>query len=98
MQRHFDQELGQLKEKLLTMASHSEGALTKAIKALVDRDDEMARSVKESDTIIDQLEKEMREAAANLEFELAARLRDEVKKLRDVEIGIGVEAVMGPAD
>ena len=45
-----------------------------------------------------QLEKEMREAAANLEFELAARLRDEVKKLRDVEIGIGVEKVMGPAD
>ncbi len=40
----------------------------------------------------------MREAAANLEFETAARLRDEVKKLRDVEIGVGVEGVMGPAD
>lgn len=40
----------------------------------------------------------MREAAANLEFELAARLRDEVKKLRDVEIGIGVEKVLPPAD
>lgn len=66
MQRHFDQELSQLKEKLLTMASHSEGALTKAIKALVDRDDEMARSVKESDTIIDQLEKEIDEMAINL--------------------------------
>jgi excinuclease ABC subunit B len=40
-------------------------------------------------------------AAANLEFETAARLRDEVKKLRDkiiVEIGIGVEAVLPPAD
>ena len=48
--------------------------------------------------VIDQLEKEMREAAASLEFELAARLRDEVKKLRDVEIGLGVEKVMGPAD
>ena len=48
--------------------------------------------------VIDTLEKEMREAAANLEFETAARLRDEVKKLRDVEIGIGVEAVLPPAD
>ncbi len=38
--------------------------------------------------VIDQLEKEMREAAANLEFELAARLRDEVKKLRETELGI----------
>lgn len=66
MQRHFDQELGQLKEKLLTMASHSESALTKAIKALVDRDDEVARSVKENDTIIDQLEKEIDEMAINL--------------------------------
>ena len=66
MQRHFDQELGQLKEKLLTMASHSEGALTKAIKALVDRDDELARSVKENDSIIDQLEKEIDELAINL--------------------------------
>jgi excinuclease UvrABC nuclease subunit len=41
--------------------------------------------------VIDQLEKEMREAAANLEFELAARLPD-------VEIELGVEKVMGPAD
>ena len=66
MQRHFDQELGQLKEKLLTMASHSEGALTKAIKALVDRDDELARSVQDNDSIIDQLEKEIDELAINL--------------------------------
>ena len=41
--------------------------------------------------VIDELEKEMREAAANLEFEEAARLRDEVKKLRDTEIGLGIE-------
>jgi excinuclease UvrABC nuclease subunit len=40
----------------------------------------------------------MREAGANLEFELAARLRDEVKKLSDMEIGLCVEKVMGPAD
>ena len=31
-------------------------------------------------------------------FELADRLRREVKKLRDVEIQPGVETVMGPAD
>ena len=43
-------------------------------------------------------DRRMREAAADLEFETAARLRDEVKKLRDVEIGLGVEKVMGPAD
>ncbi|AXE66478.1 excinuclease ABC subunit B [Hyphomonas sp. CACIAM 19H1] len=37
---------------------------------------------------IASLEKQMREAAANLEFETAARLRDEVKRLREEDLGI----------
>ena len=39
-------------------------------------------------TVIAGLEKDMREAAANLEFEEAARLRDEIKRLQETELAV----------
>ena len=58
---HHDHELSQLKDKLLTMASLTEVAVTQAIKALVDRDDNLAHQVKAHDDQIDRLEVEMDE-------------------------------------
>ena len=37
---------------------------------------------------LDHLEKRMRDAAADLDFETAARLRDEIKRLREMELAI----------
>ena len=37
---------------------------------------------------LEHLEKDMREAASNLEFEEAARLRDEIKRLQEVELAV----------
>lgn len=66
MTRHFEQEMADLKEKLLKMASHAESALTNGIKALVDRNDDLARNVIAEDSTIDQLEIEIDEVAIGL--------------------------------
>jgi len=66
MPQHFEQELVALKEMLLTMASHAESAVTRAVQAVAERDDDLARQVKEDDSLIDQFEIDIDEAAVNL--------------------------------
>ncbi len=63
---HFEQEITALKEKLLTMASKATNAVNKAIKALVDRDDELARVVQHEDDELDRLEIEIDDMAVGL--------------------------------
>jgi excinuclease ABC subunit B len=45
---------------------------------------------------IEDLEKKMRDAAANLEFEEAARIRDEIRTLEQQELGLPVEEHKAP--
>jgi phosphate transport system protein len=59
-------ELADLKEKLLIMASQAQTSVTNAMRALVAREDDLARAVKESDNILDQLEIEIDEMAIRL--------------------------------
>lgn len=63
---HFDMDLGELKQKLLTMASHAETAVNEALRALTDRDYDLALQVKDDDTVIDQLEVEIDDMAIHL--------------------------------
>jgi phosphate transport system protein len=64
--QHFEQEIGELKEKLLIMGSHAEDAVKRAIEALVNRDPELARRVREDDGVIDRFELEVDEIAIQL--------------------------------
>ena len=59
-------ELTTLKEKLLVMASFAEAAVNRAVKALVRRDDDLARQTREEDDRIDDLEVEIDELALSL--------------------------------
>ena len=63
---HYAEEMNQLKESLLAMASHAESALTRAMRAIVERDDLLARAVMDDDNIIDQFEVEIDDIAIHL--------------------------------
>lgn len=86
MQRHIDEELSRYKELLLTMASHASTAVTNAMKALTERDDELGRLVEANDTILDGLEKRSDEMAIALLALQAPRASD----LRLVAVGMKI--------
>lgn len=66
MERHFDHDLAELKEKLLTMASHAEKAVNESVNALGNRDLELALQVKANDEVLDRFEIEIDETAITL--------------------------------
>src|SRR5262249_25616163 len=63
---HYEQELSQLKANLLAMASHAESAVTRAMRALIDRDEAIARKVQDDDNVLDQFEIEIDDTAIHL--------------------------------
>jgi phosphate transport system protein len=57
--RHLDDELDSLRDRVLLLGGEAETALERAMKALVERDTELARRVLDHDDQIDQLEVEI---------------------------------------
>jgi excinuclease ABC subunit B len=51
------------------------------------------RTVAERDALLADLQREMKAAAANLDFEAAARLRDRIRELRIADLGLGAVPV-----
>ena len=66
MEHHFDMDLGELKQKVLTMASHAETAVNDAVRALVERDYDLALRVKDNDRVLDQFEVEIDDLAIHI--------------------------------
>lgn len=86
MQRHFDAELSELSDQLLTIGSHVEAALARAMHALVERDVDEAKKVIEADRVIDVLEVEIEQACLTL----LARFQPEAKDLRFVTMALKI--------
>jgi phosphate transport system protein len=63
---HYAEEITRLKESVLAMASHAESAVARSMRALVDRDDALARQVQEDDNILDRYEIEVDELAIHI--------------------------------
>jgi len=62
----IDEELNKFKEKLLTMGSYAESAVSQAVQALSDRNDKLALQVQNNDDIMDQFEVEIDNTAIQL--------------------------------
>ncbi len=66
MLRHFDEELAALKSKLLQMGALVEEQIREALRALVDRDEDLARKVIINDRRVNTLDVEIDEACLEL--------------------------------
>ena len=66
MLRHFDEELATLKSKLLQMGALVEEQIREALRALVDRDEDLAKKVIANDRRVNTLDVEIDEACLEL--------------------------------
>jgi phosphate transport system protein len=104
MDRHFDQQLADLKENLLRMAGFTEQSVAQALKALVQRDDALAKKVDADDAVLDKLEIDIdgrsvkllslrQPTATELRFiTMAMRLSGELERIGDQAVNIAHRA------
>jgi len=86
MERHFDQELGELNKDILKMGALTEEAIYKSVEALKNRDRELAGKVISEDGAIDNLELAIDEKC----IDLIARYQPMAKDLRFITTGMKI--------
>jgi phosphate transport system protein len=103
--RHFDHDLDHLKDLLLRMGAMVEDQINQSIRALLERDSDVAHRVIESDTAIDQMELEidqhtieliavMQPAAVDLRFVAAAmKITPELERIADLAVDVCERAI-----
>ena len=104
MERHFDEELKLLKNKLLEMAGAVEQAIYNSVKSLVNRDEKLAHDVIVNDKKINDLELDVEDLclkllalhqpmAADLRFIAAAmKINNDLERMGDQAVNIAEQA------
>ncbi len=88
MERHFDEELNELRKEILKMAVMTQEAIFKSIEALKNRDSTQAKKVIDSDVMIDELELAIDERC----IDMIARRQPMAKDLRFIATGMKINA------
>jgi phosphate transport system protein len=103
--RHFEQELEQLKAKLLEMSALVESAVYRSVQGVVEKNEELARQVLKNESRINQLEIEIDDMAISLlalQAPLAADLRlvtaaikinNDLERMGDLSVSIAQAAL-----
>ena len=66
MTKHLQREIASLKKSILSVGTRVEESLRRGIRALSDRDDQLAKRVIEDDKLIDEMEVEVEEACLKI--------------------------------
>jgi phosphate transport system protein len=88
MERHFDEELNELRKEILKMAVMTQEAIFKSIEALKNRDNTQAKEVIDNDVKIDELELAIDERC----IDMIARRQPMAKDLRFIATGMKINA------
>jgi phosphate transport system protein len=103
--RHFDRDIELLKEQLLRMGAMVEDSINESIRALLERDTQLAERVVANDSAIDQLELEidqhtiemiakMQPAAVDLRFVATVmKITPELERIADLAVDVCERAI-----
>ncbi len=105
MERHFEREMDELKQRLLWMASLAERSVHQAVQAVLDADERLAQAVLEEENAINEMQIEIDERvqrllalqqpmAIDLRFILAvSRINSDLERIGDQAVNIAESAL-----
>jgi phosphate transport system protein len=105
MERHFEHELEELKQRLLWMGSLAERAVHQAVQAVLDGEEHLAETVLEEENAINEMQMEIDErvtrllaqqqlVAVDLRFILAvSRINNDLERIGDQAVNIAQSAL-----